>query len=117
MYPPLTFADQRIKHVVEATILDKMLDKKPRSNIVQDTQPKRTSCSKSAAGLLLSSHQGDIRMRSQRLLRLDNNKSATSCQQACCKLIVKTLIHKLDVNCFNKQKLCKHQVASNSNVH
>ena len=51
---------------------------------------KRASCSKSAAGLLLCSHQADIRMRSYRLLRLDDNKSAASCQQACCKFIVET---------------------------
>ena len=30
------------------------------------------------------------RMRSHRLLRLDDNKFAASCQQACCKLIIKT---------------------------
>ena len=35
-------------------------------------------------------HQVDIRMRSHCLLRLDNNKSAASCQLAWCKLIVKT---------------------------
>ena len=51
---------------------------------------KRASYSKSAAGLLPCSHQADIRMRSHRLLRLDDNKSAASCQQAWCKLIVKT---------------------------
>ena len=51
---------------------------------------KRASCSKSAAGLLPCCHQADIRMRSHRLLRLDDNKSAASCQQAWCKFIVKT---------------------------
>ena len=51
---------------------------------------KRASCIKSAAGLLPCSRQADIRMRSHRLLRLDDNKSAASCQQAWCKLIVKT---------------------------
>ena len=45
---------------------------------------------KSAAGLLPFSHQADIRMRSHRLLRPDDNKSAASCQQAWCKLIFKT---------------------------
>ena len=39
-----------------------------------------------AASLLqaccLCSHQDDIRIRSYRLLRLDDNKSAASCQQA-----------------------------------
>ena len=53
-------------------------------------QPKRESCSKSAAGLLPFSHQTDIRMRSHRLLRPDDNKSAAICQQAWCKLIVMT---------------------------
>ena len=43
---------------------------------------KRASCIKSAAGLLPCSHQDDIRMRLHRLLRLDDNKSAASCQQA-----------------------------------
>ena len=42
------------------------------------------------ACLLPCSHQADIRLRSHRLLRLDDNKSAASCQQACCKLIAKT---------------------------
>ena len=51
---------------------------------------KHAICSKSAAGLLPCCHQADIRMRSHRLLRLDDNKSAASCQQAWCKLIVKT---------------------------
>ena len=52
---------------------------------------KRTSYSKSVAGLLPGSHQADIRMRSHRLLPLDDNKSAASCQQTWCKLILKTL--------------------------
>ena len=51
---------------------------------------KRASCSKSALTLLPDCHQADISMRSHRLLRLDGNRSAPSCQQACCKLIVKT---------------------------
>ena len=38
--------------------------------------------SKFAAGLLSCCHEVDIRMRSHRFLRLDNNKSAASCQQA-----------------------------------
>ena len=50
---------------------------------------KHASCSKSATGLLPYSHQADIRMSSHCLLRLDDNKSAASCQQAWCKLIVK----------------------------
>ena len=60
---------------------------------------KRASCSKSAPGLLPCSHQADIRMRLHCLLRLDDKKSAASCQQACYELIVKTFIHKLDASC------------------
>ena len=68
---------------------------------------KHAICSKSAAGLLPCCHQADIRMRSHRLLRLDDNKSATSCQQVWCKLIVKTFFHKLDDSCFNNlQQVC-----------
>ena len=40
--------------------------------------------------MLPCSHQTDIRMCSQRLLSLDDNKSAASCQQAWCKLILET---------------------------
>ena len=47
------------------------------------------NCSKSAAGLLPCCHQADIRMRSHRLLRFDDKKSAANCQQACCMLIIK----------------------------
>ena len=72
---------------------------------------KCPSCSKSAAGLLLCCHQADIRMRSHRLLRLDDNKSAASCQQDWCKLIIEVFIHKLDANCFNNLwQVCKYQV-------
>ena len=49
---------------------------------------KRASCSKSAAGLLPCSHQADIRMRSHCLPRLDDNKLAARCEQACCKFTV-----------------------------
>ena len=44
---------------------------------------KCASCNKSAPSSLPCSHQAErIRMRSHRLLRLDDNKSAASCQQA-----------------------------------
>ena len=43
---------------------------------------KRASYSKSAAGLLPCSYQADITTRSHRLLRLDDNKSVASRQQA-----------------------------------
>ena len=64
-------------------------------------------CSKSAAGLSpcslsACSHQGDqadMRMRSHCLLRLDDDKSAVSCQHAWCKLMLRFLIHKLDATC------------------
>ena len=52
---------------------------------------KRASCITSAAGLLPCCHEADIRMRSHRLLRLDDNRSAASCQQAWCNLIIETL--------------------------
>ena len=48
----------------------------------------------SAAGMLPCCHQADIRMCSHRLPRLDYN-SATSCQQAWCKLIVKTFYRQI----------------------
>ena len=74
---------------------------------------KRVSCSKSAAGLLPFCHQADIRMRSHRLLLLDGNKSASSCQQACCKLIVKTFYPQAGGKLFdNSQQACKYQDAT-----
>ena len=54
------------------------------------TQPIAPSCSQSAAGLLPCIHEADIRMRSHRLLRLDDDKSATNCQETWRKLILKT---------------------------
>ena len=74
----------------------------PFNRLQNRTQPKRGSCSKSATALLLCCHQADIRMRSHRLLRLDENKSAANCQQAWCKMIIET---------FYPQAWCKlHQV-------
>ena len=43
-----------------------------------------------------------IRIRSHRLLSLVDNKSPASCEQACCKLIVKTFVYKLNAKCLNK---------------
>ena len=40
----------------------------------------QNAASRSVAGLLPCSHQADIKMRSHRLLRLDDNKFAASCQ-------------------------------------
>ena len=49
------------------------------------------------------SHQAHIRMRSHRLLRLDDSKSAAACK----------LIGKFDGSCFNNlQQVCKYQVSS-----
>ena len=77
---------------------------------------KRAGFNKFVAGLLLpGSHRADIRMRSHRLLRLDD--TVASCQQAWCKLVVKTcFVYKLDASCFNKSENVKlHQVASSLN--
>ena len=60
---------------------------------------KRASCSKSAAGLLPCCHRTDIRMRSA---SLDDNKPAASCQQPCCKLIVKTFYSQTRCNSFQQ---------------
>ena len=66
------------------------------------TAMKRASCSKSAAGLLPCCHQADIRMRSHRLLRLDDDKFVVSCQQAWCKLIVKTFYPQASCKLFQQ---------------
>ena len=58
-------------------------------------------CIKSAAGLFPSSHQADIRIHSYRLLWLDN-KSTANCQQAWCKLIVKTFYPQAQCNLFQQ---------------
>ena len=46
------------------------------------TQPETRKLQQVCCRLAASCHQADIRMRSHRLLRLDDNKSAASCQQA-----------------------------------
>ena len=48
------------------------------------TQPETRKLQQVCCRLVACSHQADIRMRWHRLLRLDTNKSASSCQQACC---------------------------------
>jgi hypothetical protein len=49
-------------------------------------------------------------MRSHRLLRLEDNKSATSCYQICSKL---QNARKFDKSCFiNLQQVCQYQVAA-----
>ena len=45
-------------------------------------QPETRKLHQVCCKLLPCCHQADIRMRSHRLLRLDDNKSAASCQQA-----------------------------------
>ena len=57
---------------------------------------KRSIFSKSAAGLLPCCHQADIRMRSQRLVLLDGNKSTASCQHA---RLSRLFVHKLNLCC------------------
>ena len=73
----------------------------------------RASWSKSAAGLLPCCHQADIRIRSHRLLRLDDNNSAASCQQTWCKLIVKSFCLQVWCKLFQQQqRVFKYQVAT-----
>ena len=66
----------------------------------------RASCSKSAAGLLSCCHQADIRMRSHRLLWLDDNISAASCQQALlqvdCQDFLSTSLMRVKLICENQ---------------
>jgi hypothetical protein len=54
--------------------------------------------------------QADIKMRSHRLLRLDNIKSVASCQQICCKLwtadLLQVVVHRLAASC-ELQTWCK----------
>ena len=71
--------------------LDGVKESHEQRNILFNLHSQKwASCSKSAAGLLSCSHQGDISIRSHCLFRRYGNKSAASCQQACCKLIAKT---------------------------
>jgi hypothetical protein len=55
-------------------------------------------------------HQADIKMRSHRLLRLDNIKSVASCQQIYCKLwtadLLQVVVHRLTASC-ELQNWCK----------
>ena len=59
----------------------------PKIQLHALTQPETRKLQQVCCRLAAScDHQADIRMRSHRLLRLDDNNSAASCQQACCKL-------------------------------
>ena len=68
----------------------KAAERERKGQLEPGPQPTRTPILELRRRIEDSSHQGDIRMRSHRLLRLDDNKSAASCPQAWCKLIVKT---------------------------
>ena len=46
--------------------------------------------------------QADIRMRLHGLRQLVDDKSVASCEQTCCKLLSKLVIHRLAASCFNK---------------
>ena len=75
------------------------------------TQPETRKLQQVCCRLAAScDHQADIRMRSHRLLRLDDNKSAASCQQAYCKLRTADLLQvangRLGANC-ELQTCCK----------
>ena len=75
------------------------------------TQPETRKLQQVCCRLAAScDHQAGIRMRSHRLLRLDDNKSAASCQQACCKLGTADLLQvancRLAANC-ELQTCCK----------
>ena len=70
---------------------------------------KAHSCSKSDAGLLPYSHQVDIRMRSHRLLRLHDNKSAASCHA---KVLMKVDCQDVLFTSFMQCKLFQQHVAS-----
>ena len=57
------------------------------SRFSSSTQPETRKLQQVCCRLAVTcGHQADIRMRSHRLLRLNDNKSAASCQQAYCKL-------------------------------
>ena len=71
----------------------------PFSRSVPHTQPETCKLQQVCCRLAANcDHQADIRMRSHRLLRLDDNKSAASCElQTCCKLRTADLLQ--IVNC------------------
>ena len=79
------------------------------------TQPETRKLQQACCRLAAScGHQSDIRMRSHRLLQLDDNKSAASCQQACCKLrstdLLQVAICRLAASC-ELQTCCKLRTA------
>ena len=73
---------------ISCVIGDRML----RKSMPHDVHSKkRASCNKSVNILQQTSYQqADIRTRSHGLRQLVDDKSVESCQQSCCKLIVKT---------------------------
>ena len=79
------------------------------------TQPEKQKLQQACCRLAAScGHQADIRMCSHRLLRLDDNKSAASCHQACCKLRTAGLLQiancRLAASC-ELQTCCKLRTA------
>ena len=94
----------------------KMFPNKIRDIFVVETMfpyldsQKRTSCSRSAAGLLPCCHQIDIRIRSHRSL------APAWWQQVCCKLSTRFLLSTAQVSCklFQQQPASslKYQVAT-----
>ena len=83
--------------------------------VCSSTQPETRKLQQVCCRLAAScDHQADIRMRSHRLLRLDDNKSAVSCQQACCKLRTTDLLQvancRLAASC-ELQTCCKLRTA------
>ena len=85
--------------IVNLSIMDPMLTVNHFTFIhCRPTQPETRKLQQVCCRLAATcDHQADIRMRSHRLLRLDDNKSAASCQQACCKLRTADLLQV--VNC------------------
>ena len=64
---------------------------------------KRASCNKSVDILQQTSYQqADITMRSHGLRQLVDDKSVESCQQSCCKLIVKTCYQQACLKLFQQ---------------
>ena len=78
---------------------------------------KRASYSKSAVGLLPCCHEATFRMRSHRLLRLDDSKLTASCQQVCCKLIVKTFYLQVWCKLFQQLAASVQISTSDSDFH
>ena len=68
-------------------------------------QQKRASYNKSVY-IFQQTHyqQADLRMRSHGMRQLVDDMSVASCQQTCCMLIVKLVIHRLAASCNKSAK-------------